>query len=299
MFVVVELDVLGAWCRRHLSAGIQTVLFRGGYFSDVVAVELNDGRSVVVKARPSATRLSVGFAVHEHLFKHGFPCAEPLAGPQPYGSGRVATAEAYVPPADGIGTAEASAALLARLILTAQTGRALDAGLAPPPAWVHWQHDGRGLWPTPDDHEVDLNAVDVPWIDEFGARARDVLLAAAGPRVIAHADWVPQNVWWNPNGTARAVLDWDSLAVLPEPAAVGVAAAIRVPSASADQTEAFLGAYQRAASTYWSPAERRVAPAAAMWARLFDSKQDLLAGRHTPFGPDDAEELAQLASDDR
>jgi hypothetical protein len=89
----------------------------------------------------------------------------------------------------------------------------------------------------PDDHEVDLNSVDVHWIDDFGAQAREVLLAAAGPRVVAHVDWVPQNLCWNADGSARAVHDWDSLAVLPEPAVVGVAAAIYVPSASAEQTE--------------------------------------------------------------
>ncbi len=77
----VELDVLDRSCRRHLSAGVRRTLFRGGYFSDVFGVQLSDGQSVVVKARPAAARLSGCFAVHEHVFKRGFPCPEPLVGP--------------------------------------------------------------------------------------------------------------------------------------------------------------------------------------------------------------------------
>jgi hypothetical protein len=171
------------------------------------------------------------------VFMRGFPCPKPLVSPQPYDPGRLATAEAYISPASGIGSVDASAALLARLISILRTEPGTDAGIRPPPAWVHWEHAGHGLWPMPDDHEVDLNSVDVHWIDDFGAQAREVLLAAAGPRVVAHVDWVPQNLCWNADGSARAVHDWDSLAVLPEPAVVGVAAAIYVPSASAEQTE--------------------------------------------------------------
>ncbi len=86
-----------------------------------------------------------------------------------------------------------------------------------------------------------------------------MLLDAPGPRVVAHVDWVRQNVWWNPDATSRAVHDWDSLAVLVEPAAVGVAAAIHSPSATVVQAQMFLDSYQRAASRHWSRADRRVA----------------------------------------
>jgi hypothetical protein len=61
----------------------------------------------------------------------------------------------------------------------------------------------------------------------------------------------------------------------------------------------FLDAYQLAASAYWSPGELRVALAAAMWVRLFDSKKDLLAGRPASFTADDAKELAKLATAER
>ncbi len=203
---------------------------------------------MVVKARPAADRLSGCFAVHVHVFGRGFPCPEPLVSPQPYDEGRVATAEAYVPSTDGTATTDASAALLAWMISTAQTGLAMDDRLRPPPAWAHWDHRTRGLWPVPDDHGVDLNAVNGGWIDAFGTQAREVLLGALGPRVIAHVDWVPQNVWWNADGTARAVHDWDSVAVLPEPAAVGVAASIHAPSLTAAQAQAFLDSYERAGS---------------------------------------------------
>jgi hypothetical protein len=295
----VELQVLGGWCARHLAAPVHAILFRGGYLSEVVGVELADGRSVVVKARPVAPRLSGCFLVQEQVFRRGFPCPKPLVSPQPYDPGRVATAEAYVAPASGVGSVDESAALLARLISMLRTEPFRDDWIRPPPAWVHWEHPGHGLWPMPDDDEVDLNSVEVPWIDDFGAKAREVLLGAPGPRVVAHVDWVPQNLCWNTDGSARAVHDWDSLAVLPEPAVVGVAAAIYVPSATAEQTQMFLHAYQVAGSVRWTPRELRVALAAAMWVRLFDSKKDLLAGRPASFNADEAKELAQLGTAER
>lgn len=39
-----ELEVLDGWCAQHLSAGVHKVLFRGGYFSEVVGVELSDNQ---------------------------------------------------------------------------------------------------------------------------------------------------------------------------------------------------------------------------------------------------------------
>jgi hypothetical protein len=54
------------WRGRYLGARPVGVLFRSGHLSEVVAVELADGRRVVVKARPSLARISGCTAVQGH-----------------------------------------------------------------------------------------------------------------------------------------------------------------------------------------------------------------------------------------
>ena len=78
--------------------------------------------------------------------------------------------------------------------------------LAPQPAEVPlltrhrrgWNHAGAGLWPHPEDPDVNLNEVAGPaWIDDTGRRARDRLRAGASEAVIGHCDWLAANLRWN------------------------------------------------------------------------------------------------------
>lgn len=282
--------LLTTWCAEHLGSHIDTVLFRTGYFSDVVGVVLHDGTQAVIKVRSAAPRLAYCAQAQTALFAAGFPVAELLVRPAPYPDQREASAETLIEEAGGRGTPEASARLLAEQVRLCPT---LTPGmLAPPPAWVRWDHNERGLWPAPDDREVDLNSRRVDWIDTAAAAVRDWLVAVDDDMVIGHADWVPQNVWWNNDGTPLAVHDWDSLAVLPEPAVAGVAAAIYVDNATVDDTAQFLAAYEAAARP-WTPDQVRTAWAAGLWVRLFDAKKDLVAGRGSSF---DEQQLHQRLS---
>ena len=284
--------VLDAWCAEHLGSGGVEVLFRAGHFSDVHGVVLLDGRHVVVKVRPAAPRLVHCAGVQAALHACGFPAAELLVAPAPYADGRAASAEVLVEPAGGSGTVDAWARLLAEQVRLAPRSGA--AALAPPPAWVRWDHHEAGLWPPPDDREVDLNAVAVGWIDEAAAAARDALVASGGDMVVGHVDWLPQNVWWNDDGTPLAVHDWDSLAALTEPAVAGVAAAIFTEDAAVDDTAGFLDAYQAAVGG-WTRPQTRTAWAAGLWVRLFDAKKDLVAGRRNRLSERQGNELASLA----
>jgi len=54
------------------------VLFRSGYLSDVVGVELSSGLRAVVKARPFQPRIAGCLQVQAALAGVGFPCPEPL-----------------------------------------------------------------------------------------------------------------------------------------------------------------------------------------------------------------------------
>jgi RimJ/RimL family protein N-acetyltransferase len=282
---------LSRWCTEHLGRPVRAVLFRAGYFSDVVGVSLSDGTRAVVKIRPPAARLAACARIHAAAVRAGFPAPELLLPPVPYPDGRVASVEGLVEPAGGHGTASASALLLARLV---QAAAPADDQLDPAPAWVRWDHDEPGLWPTPDDEEVNLNSRPVEWIDATGQRLRGLLLSDSGPAVVGHCDWTHDNVWWQPDGTPLTVHDWDSLARLPEPALAGVAAAIHAGKTTVEQSAAFLRAYRRVRPD-WTAQDTAQAWAAGLWVRLFDAKKDLLGGRRPPLNPQEARHRFRLA----
>jgi len=119
--VVLDDAAVSAWCARELGAPLGRVLFRSGHLSQVVGVELADGRPAVIKIRPYEPRLAGCVAVQAHLAQAGFPCPAPLVGPTLV-RGLAITAETLI----GGGTqlssergAQPFAALLARLIASA------------------------------------------------------------------------------------------------------------------------------------------------------------------------------------
>jgi len=276
---------LADWCDRHLEARPSRVLFRSGHLSEVVAVELADGRRVVIKARPSDPRIVGCTAVQEHLARADFPCPEPLTVPVQDG-GLTVTAEAFVSggsqlPADG--GAGPFAALLARLISSAPSPADI-LSLAPSPPWAGWDHPGARLWPDRDDHGRDLNSTPGPaWVDDAARCVRERLRALAAPARIGHGDWESQNISWMA-GRPLAVHDWDSVIAQPEAAVVGLAAAVWPATgapgeaASVGQTEDFIVSYQRAAGRRWTAPEIQDAWAAGLWVRLFNAKKDAAEG---------------------
>lgn len=285
-------EALSRWSAVHLGHSVEAVLFRTGYFSEVVGVALSDGTRVVVKIRAAAPRLEACARVHAVAVRAGVPAPELLLPPVPYLDGRVASVERFVEPGGGHGTASASARLLAALVQA--VAPVDDAELAPAPAWVRWDHGEPGLWPTPDDHEVDLNSRSVDWIDAMARRLRAVLLSDSRAAVVGHCDWTQDNVWWAADGTPLAVHDWDSLAQLAEPALAGVAAAIYAGEATVEQSAAFLLAY-RNARPEWTADDTAFAWAAGLWVRLFDAKKDLLCGRRPPLKREEAIGRLRLA----
>jgi len=149
-------------------------------------------------------------------------------GAAPFGDG-VATVEAYVPGGallPGAGrSAWAFAGAFARLVTLAPRPAEVPA-LDPPPSWADWNHAGAGLWPPPEDPDVNLNEVAGPaWIDDTGRRARDRLRAGASEAVIGHCDWLAANL--RRNGDKLLVVhDWDSVTADSEAVLAGFAAAL-------------------------------------------------------------------------
>jgi hypothetical protein len=285
LVIVLDEARLADWCDCYLGARPTGVLFRSGHLSQVVAAELADGRRVAVKARPADPRIAGCVAVQAHLAHAGFPCPAPLTAPTRAG-GLTVTAEILVPggsqlpPEDG---AAPFAALLARLISSAPAPAAVPV-LTPSPPWTGWDHPGARLWPDRDDRGRDLNSIPGPaWIDDAARRVRERLSACAAPVRIGHGDWESQNIRWS-GGQPLAVHDWDSVIAQPEPAIVGLAAAVW-PAAGAPgeaatvaQSAQFIASYQRAADRQWAEGEAQDAWAAGLWVRLFNAKKDAADG---------------------
>ena len=275
----VDPGLLALWCAEHLGSPPAARLFRSGYLSAVVGLRLADDREVVVKVRPGSPRMVACVEVQRRLFESGYPCPEPLSGPAPLGDG-MATAEVYVPGGDVLPGAGHAARLFAeafaRLIRLAPRPAEVPSP-DPAPSWAAWNHRGAGLWPPPEDGEVDLSQAAGPdWIDEAGRRARDRLRAGASEVVIGHCDWLAGNLRWS-GDQLLVVHDWDSTAADSEDVLVGFAAALYSTVspdelATVGETENFLDAYRDARGQAFSADELKRSWAAGVWTRAYDAK---------------------------
>jgi Phosphotransferase enzyme family len=278
-------DALADWCLRWLGAPPAAELFETGYLSAVTGLRLTDGRHVVIKVRPRESRLAGCALVHRALWRAGYPCPEPLVDLQPL-NGYAASAEVLVPGVDdppGGDLAALSAAALARLVRLAPSPRSVPS-LMPSPSYAGWDHTEPGLWPRPEDRDVDLNTYPEPqWLDRVAAAVRGRLRGHIRDPIIGHGDWWPGNLCWQ-GPELIAVYDWDSVICQPEPAVAGFAAVsflgIDDPStlASVDDTAAFLDAYQQVRGFRWTYPDYAACWAAGLWQRAFDAKTKSLDG---------------------
>ena len=79
------------------------------------------------------------------------------------------------------------------------------------------------------------------------------------------------------------VHDWDSVVSRPEAALAGVAAAVYPAfggpgTATLEESEAFLRAYEQVRGQPWSVNERQVCWAAGLWIRAYNAKKATLEG---------------------
>jgi hypothetical protein len=283
---------------EHLGSPPADEIFRSGYLSVVIGLRLADDREVVVKVRPDSPRIAACVEVQRRVFQAGYPCPRPLTGAAPFG-GDVATAEAYVPGGamlPGAGhAARAFAEAFARLIRLAPRPAEVST-LAPAPSWAAWNHAGDGLWPCPEDPDVNLNEVAGPeWIDDAGRRARDRLRASEPEAVIGHGDWLAGNLRWI-GDELLVVHDWDSMTADSEAVLAGFAAALYSAVrddelATVGDTERFLVAYCHARGREFSAGELERSWAAGVWTRAYDAKYQHTAGQPiTSLSEDEARE---------
>jgi hypothetical protein len=295
----VDAASLATWCELQLGSPAESELFRTGHLTLVIGTRLADGREVVVRVRPAAPRIAACTEVQRRLFESGYPCPQPLAGPAPLGE-HEASAESHITGGalrpDSGRAAQPFAAALARLVrLAPRPGRV--PSLAPAPPWAAWNHDQGGLWPWPEDVDVDLNQVDgLDWIDAAGRAARQKLREGQDQAVIGHADWITDNLRWD-GSRLLVAYDWDSLIADSEAVIAGLAAAIYlypVPPTVAE-TGDFLDAYATARGRPFSPGELQRCWAAGVWTRAYDSKQEHAAGKPLILTQDEARERLRRA----
>lgn len=274
--------LLADWCLSHLGAPVERVLFRSGFLSDVVGVELTDGQRAVVKARPYQARLAGCLQVQAALAGQGFPCPRPLTGATRL-HGLAVSAETELSggtPLSAEAGPDPAAALLARLVASAPDPQAVP-DLSPSPPWAGWDHPGSRLWPDLDEHGQDLNLVAAPdWVDAAARRVRERLLSTPARRCIGHSDWESQNLRWS-GLDPLVVHDWDSVVAQPEPAVVGLAAAMwpcADDTATVARSAEFITGFQEHAGREWAPWEVRLAWAAGLWVRLLYVKQEAAEG---------------------
>jgi hypothetical protein len=276
---------LARWCEEQLGSPPAAEIFRSGQLSAVVGLTLADGRDVVVKIRPAARRIAACVEVQRRLFQAGYPCPRPLTGAVPL-DGDVATAEAYIPGGAILPTgghaARAFAVAFARLISLAPRPDEVPS-LDPAPSWAAWNHAGKGLWPSPEIGDVDLNEVVGPeWVDDAGRAARDRLRTGRTDAVIGHCDWLAGNLRWK--GDALLVVhDWDSTIADSEAVLVGFAAALYSRDnadqpATVEDTEEFLMAYRNEGGRELSADELERSWAAGVWTRACDAKYQHATG---------------------
>jgi Ser/Thr protein kinase RdoA (MazF antagonist) len=268
-----------ALLRASCGAPIQPLAYRSSV-GCVLEVELADGVRVVVKAyqaRWHAPFLAAVHRVQHHLLGRGIPCPEPVAGPLPILRG-LALIDARLPD-PGIRPPTPtmlpiSAAGLADVI---HASRGVDpSDLSPHPMDAS---DQGGLYPTPHSPIFDFGAtVDgAEWIDELASAAREVRDERPGERVIAHSDWSARNVRMDEQ-RLLAVYDWDSLAVVPEPVAVGQAAATwsaiddGQPAPTCQEIAAYAYAYERARGRPFTEHEMRTLGAAALYVLAYTAR---------------------------
>jgi hypothetical protein len=278
------LAFLGAWAKRRLGSPIVKVRFRAGRIDVVWGVELQDGRAAVIKTHRSPVDLDavrVANDAQRLLTTAGFPCAVPLAGPDEV-EGRVLTAETLIDGRTPDGRDPAGRLLLAEglarhiEILRDQSDLVRTAG--PGPSWCHYQ---AGPWPVPHDTLVDFRSTPsgFEWLDTFGQRAADQILAHRDPDqvVVGHADWYAGNTVIA-GDVLTGTFDWELVADT-EPVIAGFAAACYAASSTGggglstpEEVAAFMRDYDSARTRPLADRERRTAAGAAAWILAFNAR---------------------------
>lgn len=278
-------SIVGGCVRQATGDEIDAVTFTWESVGIAVGCRLAGGAHVVLKAfQPRWTAAFLGAARmgQATLFAAGIPVPEPLHGPR-----RVPGRDSHwvidgwlhdpgTRPVDWSDARrrDASASGLARLIDALRPVAPTDE--AAPLRSHPLRSPADRLWNEPHNPAFDfsLDPAGSAWIDEVAAAARQVKdhVSPGLAPVIAHCDWAQRNIRFTDDGALAAVYDCDSLALLPEAEAVGLAACTWAASgrsgdrnlADPGEVAAYVASYEGAVGRTFTVAERRLAAATAV-----------------------------------
>jgi len=292
------LSFFSSYTRERLGTAIATVRFRAGRIDAVWGVQLEDGRDVVIKCHRlpvDAGTIATARDAQRALRTAGFPCPEPLAGPDDV-QGRILSVETLM----GDGSAPDARIVANRRLLAAGLAWHIDVLRSSPdlvrragsgPSWCQY---AAGPWPVPHDPIVDFRSTPdgYGWLDAYASRGADQILRHrdSDQVVVGHADWYAGNTAVA-DGRLVATFDWELVADT-EAVIAGFAAASFASSATSggglstpEEVVAFLQDYESARGLLGAD-ERRSAVAAAAWILAFNARWEL--GLHGPDGPEGA-----------
>jgi hypothetical protein len=250
----------------------------------VVGLELADGRAVVAKVHRatfmSHERLAAIARVQADLAAVGVPAPAPLAGPLPLGHGWLSVEE-HLGGDSAVGYDPA-----ARRAMATALHDFVHAAL--PHADRDWIGKWLGeptvgdLWPEPHDLRFDLpgTTIGAEWIDDAARSARAMLTTRVLPNVVGHLDWRVQNLAFTDNRVS-AIYDWDSVALVPEPALVGSASVIHPidwrlerpdPLPTLAQLDGFVADYEAARGAPFSVHDHEVLTAGQRWIASYGAR---------------------------
>lgn len=266
-------EIVDAFCRKHLGSRLAGYLFQTSSAGSTHGVHLEDGRDVVIKARPPVqanpdmkhdlASLETVFRVTQWLHARAYPCPRPILGPAPLAGG-IATVDEYLvrgERGDGFqpGRRRAIAEGLAELIKLLRSCDVPASRLSPCVLCS-------GLYPQPHGRifNFEATAAGAEWIDDFARRARRLEARGDFP-VLAHSDWRVEHLRFL-DGRIAAVYDWDSLSLRPETEQVGISShgftadwslsgVRRIPSAR--DIREYVADYEQARGRNFTRRERR------------------------------------------
>jgi hypothetical protein len=266
-------------CGRLLAEGF----FYWASVGSVFGCVLDDGQRVVLKAyqpRWTPRFLAAVRRVQHHLYVSGFPCPEPIGDVTIVdGTTFVAEAELVDPGWDSGANAarpDVSATGLCELVRLCSTLDEPD--LAEHPLRV--PHDG----PFPEPHspifDFPATAAGTEWLERLATDANAIVSEDESPLVVVHTDWSMRNVRTRGDRVV-AVYDWDSLALVKEAEALGLAASTwsrfgeaEDDAPSADDVDDYLEAYSAARHEPLTAVQRRTARAAAVATMAYIARCD-------------------------
>jgi len=236
-----ELDVFGtsdpeaiatmvvAFVRNHLGSGVQGYIFCTSSVGSTHGLVLEDGRRLVLKARPPPDTnpnlpldrhsLEQVVRVQRYLCDKGYPCPAPIMDPAPLGQG-LATIETY----RGEGECrDAHDPSVRRVIARAlyEHGRLLRP-LAHEISLRHFAPPTDKLFPQPHSklfHPLS-EGPDIEWVLDLGRRARDLGESVRSEPILAHHDFRVEHLRFDGDRIV-STYDWDSVALRTEVDLVG------------------------------------------------------------------------------